>query len=254
MIDASMLERLLKRLEKYSGTCSIRRPIDGHVTFARSIEYVDKYLTKCDKDIAVIVPEELIVSSKGYPKNIEFVYSKYPEFNFTIYHNHVCDKKPKWLWEKISKNTKIHPTAVLGVDGLKVAIGPYDEKIQFIHTGDLIIEDDVEIGALTVVHRGTLEETVIKSGVKIGAKCNIAHNNVIGENTIFAVGVLTSGSVTIGRDCWFGTGAVLVNGISICDNVVIGAGSVVTKDITTPGIYVGNPARFLKQITPGWNF
>ena len=96
--------------------------------------------------------------------------------------------------------------------------------------------------------------TIIKNGVKIGAKNNIAHNNIIGENTVFAVGAITNGSVTIGKNCWISSGAIIKNYVNICDDVVIGMGAVVSKDINKSGIYTGMPARYVKPLKKGWNF
>ena len=172
---------------------------------------------------------------------------------FTIYHNEIHkDHVPPEV--QIGKNCKIHETVVMNVEGFKVANAHDGSKIQFKHTGNIIIGDNVEIGPYCVVHRGTMGSTIIKDGVKIGANNNIAHNNVIGENTVFAVGAITNGSVTIGKNCWVSSGALIKNGINICDNVVVGMGAVVTKDINKSGIYVGMPAKYIKPINEGWNF
>ena len=154
-----------------------------------------------------------------------------PDYAFTIYHNHIY--KSQATPDNITgNNCIIHPTVIMDVEGIKVVNAPDGSKIQFTHTGVVVVEDDVAIGPYTVVHRGTLDATIIRKGVKIGAKNNIGHNNIIGENTVFAAGVITNGSVTIGKNCWVGSGAIIRNGISICDGVVIGMGSVVVKNIT----------------------
>lgn len=244
-----MLEYLLEKLNNYRETCSILNPRSGCVTFLRDVKY-GHYLEGVRKNILVVAP--LDFTSKVH-SNVEIYKTKNPEYEFTLLHNHLYKDAPT-KEVVVGKNCKIHDTAVLNVEGLKVVNGPDGSKTQFTHTGNLIIEDDVEIGPLCVVHRGTMDSTIIKKGVKIGAQNNIAHNNIIGENTVFAVGSITNGSVTIGRNCWISSGSLIRNGISICDNVVVGLGAVVVKDIDRPGIYVGNPARYLKPITKGWNF
>lgn len=246
-----MLEHLLKKFENYKKTCPIANIEEKSVTFMRDWCY-SKYLIGIDKDIWVIVPK-IIDMCIEFSNNIKFYYVDDPDYIFTLYHNEIYKNNPV-LEPIIGKNCKIHPTVIMDVEGLKVANSPSGKKIQLRHIGNVIIEDNVEIGPYTVIHRGTFESTIIKSGVRIGAKNNIAHNNMIGENTVFAAGVITNGSVKIGKNCWIGSGALIRNGISICDDVVIGLGAVVIKDVTKPGIYVGNPAKWLKPVKEGWNF
>jgi UDP-3-O-[3-hydroxymyristoyl] glucosamine N-acyltransferase len=112
----------------------------------------------------------------------------------------------------------------------------------------------VEIGPYSVIHRGTLDSTVIDSGVKAGAYTNIGHNSYIGKNTVCAVRVTINGSVEIGNQCWLSSNVTIRNNIKITDKVIIGTGAVVVKDITESGIYVGNPAKKIKPYKEGWNF
>ena len=137
------------------------------------------------------------------------------EYVFTLFHNFVNERRILTP-AKIGYNCDIHESVIMDVAGLKVVIGPNNEKIQFKHTGCIKIGDNVEIGPNSIIHRGTMGETVIKDGVKMGAMTNIAHNCEIGENTVFAVGVILNGSVTIGSNCWVGSGALIRNGVSIC--------------------------------------
>jgi UDP-3-O-[3-hydroxymyristoyl] glucosamine N-acyltransferase len=69
---------------------------------------------------------------------------------------------------------------------------------------------------------------------------------VIGDYVTFSPGVNVSGNVNIGDNCYIGTNAVIREKINICSDVVIGAGGVVVKDITEPGVYVGNPVKKIK--------
>jgi len=244
-----MLEYLLKKFNSYNETCSIMNAKSGCVTYIRNSGY-SHYLKGVVEDICVVVP--LDFKYEVHP-NVKIYKSQNPEYEFTLYHNYIYRNTPAPR-PTIGKNCKIHYTVVMDVGGIKIINAADGSKIQFTHTGNLIIEDDVEIGAYSVIHRGTMDSTVIKRGVKIGAKTNIAHNNIIGENTVFAAGAITNGSVTIGKNCWISSGALIRNSVSICDNVVVGLGAVVIKNITEPGIYVGAPARYLKPITEGWNF
>ncbi len=240
-------------MKAYIGTCSINNLKTNHITFARNYE-ITKKLSHYLHPLCLIAPDNITTMDlRHIPDNVEIYFSNNVDYSFTVIHNIFARKHPNTKIF-IPQSYKIHPTVILDVEGIKVAIGPNNEKLQFIHTGGVDISDDVEIGAYTVVHKASMDMTIIKKGVRIGAHCNIGHNNIIGENTVLAAGVMTSGSVTIGKNCWFGTGSLIRNGISICDDVVIGIGSVVIKDITEPGIYVGNPAKFLKEKSDDWNF
>lgn len=100
-------------------------------------------------------------------------------------------------------------------------------------------------GAGTIICPGTILTDNITIGIHclINLNCTIGHDCVIGDFVTMSPGANVSGNVTIGNGCYIGTNAVIREKISICDNVVIGAGGVVVKDITEPGVYVGNPVK-----------
>jgi UDP-3-O-[3-hydroxymyristoyl] glucosamine N-acyltransferase LpxD len=201
----------------------------------------------------IIIPEDIDHVLKSEEKGAKYFKCKYPEYLFTLFHNAIHRDETIHI-NRISPDCKMHMTVVVGVEGLKVVYGPNDKKIQFAHTGRVVIEKDVEIGAYSVIHRGTMDDTVIRRGCKFGVYTNIGHNCCIGENTVMAAGVILNGGVQVGNNCWFGSGALVKNHVSICDNVVIGMGAVVVKDIAESGIYVGNPAKYIGPVTEGWNF
>jgi sugar O-acyltransferase (sialic acid O-acetyltransferase NeuD family) len=101
------------------------------------------------------------------------------------------------------------------------------------------------IGDGTIICPGTILTIDISIGrhVIINLNCTIGHDCVIGNFVTISPGANISGNVTIGDLCYIGSNAVIREKISICDNVVIGAGGVVVKDITWPGVYVGNPVK-----------
>jgi len=234
-------------------------PKNGCVTFARSSKYL-RYIKGVDRDIWVIAPSYIPTFKKSdYGENVKFRFCEYPEYEFTKYHNSLYENFfPDSAFTQVGDNCDIHPTVILDIDGVKVVNGPDGKKIHFVHTGSTIIRDNVRIGPYTVIHRGTMESnsTIIESGCEFGALNNIGHNCRVGENTIIAAGVVLNGGVEVGRNCWVGSKAVIKHYVTICDKVIIGMGAVVTKDIDRPGIYVGNPARFLKPVKymERWNF
>jgi sugar O-acyltransferase (sialic acid O-acetyltransferase NeuD family) len=100
-------------------------------------------------------------------------------------------------------------------------------------------------GMGTIICPGTILTCDIKIGIHclINLNCTIGHDCIIGDFVTMSPGANVSGNVTIGSGCYIGSNAVIREKINICDNVVIGAGGVVVKDITEPGVYVGNPVK-----------
>ena len=249
-----MLEILQKKFENYNNTCSITNLCDGCVTFIRDKKYL--HITR-NADVWVMLPKELKDDfenlKRKYAPKTKGIFIDDCEYYFCLYHNMLYSNRQKSP-PKIGNRCKIHETVVMDVDGLKLVNGLHNEKIQFIHSGKVEIGNDVEIGPYTVIHRGTIDETVISDGCKIGALNNIGHNCFIGSDTVFAAGAILNGGVHIGKNCWIGSGVTIKHKIRITDNVVLGMGAVVVKDIYEPGIYVGSPAKFIKPRTEGWNF
>ncbi len=147
---------------------------------------------------------------------------------------------------RIGKRGIIHPGVVLGADGFGNAMTP-DGWLKVPQVGGVRIGDDVEIGANTTVDCGAIDDTVIEDGVRIDNLCMIAHNVRVGAQTALAAMVGIAGSATIGKRCLFAGKAGSVGHIKICDDVIVGAQSFVSKDITEPGTYLASfpaePAR-----------
>jgi len=251
-----MLEILLRRFVNYRNTCPINNIEDKSVTFIRDEKYLP-LLRDIKEDIILIAHKRMESKIREYQEaycpTVNAYYTDYPEYEFTIYHNCINKSRQKSC-PNIGNNCNIHPSVIIGVDGMKVVNTPNGEKINFIHTGHVLILDNVNIGAYTVIHRGTMGITIIKEGCNIGSLCNIGHNCSIGTYNILAANVVFSGGVFTGSNCWFGSGSIVKHKVTITDNVVVGMGAVVTKDIKKSGVYVGNPARFLKEHEEGWNF
>ncbi len=150
---------------------------------------------------------------------------------------------------RIGKRGIFHPGVVLGSDGFGNAMTP-EGWVKVPQVGGVLIGDDVEIGANTTVDCGAIDDTVIEDGVRIDNLCMIAHNVRVGAHTAMAAMVGIAGSTTIGQRCLFAGQAGAVGHIRICDDVIIGAMSYASKDITEPGTYLASfPAEPAKAWT-----
>ena len=150
--------------------------------------------------------------------------------NVSIYHNVI-----------VGKNVIIHSGAVIGSDGfgfVKDDNGVYQKIPQ---VGNVIIEDDVEIGANVCIDRATLGSTIIKKGVKIDNLVQIAHNVIIGDNTVIAGQTGISGSCNIGKGVVMGGQVGIADHSNVDDGVILAGRAGVTGDLEA-GIYSGIPA------------
>jgi UDP-3-O-[3-hydroxymyristoyl] glucosamine N-acyltransferase len=147
---------------------------------------------------------------------------------------------------RIGKNCIIHSGAVIGSDGFGFAKeGDCYKKIPQL--GNVIIEDDVEIGANTTIDRAVMDSTTIRQGVKLDNLIQIAHNVEIGDNTAIAAQTGISGSTKVGRNCVMGGQVGLGGHIKIGDNVSIGAQSGIISHIDAGKNIMGAPAIDVKN-------
>src|SRR5690606_34077800 len=140
---------------------------------------------------------------------------------------------------RIGRRCIVHPGAIIGCDGFGNARSDTG-WLKVPQVGGVEIGDDVEIGANTTIDRGAIDDTVIGNGVRLDNLIQIAHNVRIGEHTAMAAFSGVSGSTVIGKRCMFAGRSGIVGHISICDDVVIGGATMVTKDIREPGFYTAS--------------
>lgn len=145
------------------------------------------------------------------------------------------------------KNVKIGKNCSIGSDGFGYEKDHDGSWIKFPHYGNIIFEDNVEIGDNNTIARGTLGDTIIREGVKTDGGVHIAHNSEIGKNTLLTAHVMIAGGVKIGENCWLGPSSSIINKITIGDNVFVGIGSNVIKNIPNNVIIAGNPAKILRS-------
>jgi len=148
---------------------------------------------------------------------------------------------------RIGKRVIIHPGTVIGSDGFGYTNDSKGVYHKISQIGNVIVEDDVEIGANVTVDRASIGSTIIKKGVKIDNLVQVAHNVVVGENTVLVAQSGISGSTKLGRNCILAGQAGLVGHIELSDGVIINAQSGVTKSINKAGQYRGSPAQDFKS-------
>ena len=136
---------------------------------------------------------------------------------------------------KIGINCVIFSGSRIGTDGFGYAPDDDGSWSKIPQTGGVVIEDNVHIGANTTIDCGAIDNTVIKSGVKIDNLVHIAHNCEIGENTIIAAMAGFAGSCKIGKGCMIGGGAGIGPNIFIADRTVITARTVIGRSIKKEG-------------------
>lgn len=137
---------------------------------------------------------------------------------------------------KIGKNCRIQSNTVIGSQGFGL-VKDQDKWIDLVHSGGVEIGNDVSIGSNVVIDAGTLDPTIISSGVKLDNLIQIAHNVEIGPNTAIAANVGIAGSTKIGANCLIGGAAMISDHLTICDGCIISGGTLIDSDIKTPGRY-----------------
>jgi UDP-3-O-[3-hydroxymyristoyl] glucosamine N-acyltransferase len=142
----------------------------------------------------------------------------------------------------IGSNCIIHSGVVIGSDGFGFAPQSDGTYKKIPQIGNVVLEDDVEIGANTTIDCGTFGSTILRKGAKIDNLVQIAHNCDIGENTVIAGQAGLAGTTKVGKNCKLGGQVGLAGHLTIGDNVQIGAQSGVAKSIKSNEIVLSSPA------------
>jgi len=143
----------------------------------------------------------------------------------------------------IGNNCVLHSGVIIGADGFGFAPTENGSYKKIPQLGNVIIEDDVEIGANSTVDRATMGSTIIKRGVKIDNLVQVAHNVEIGENTVIAAQSGVAGSSKIGKNCMFAGQVGVAGHISIAEGTILGAQAGVAGSIKIPNTpFQGTPA------------
>jgi len=142
----------------------------------------------------------------------------------------------------IGSNCIIHSGAIIGADGFGFAPNEQGVYNKIPQIGNVIIEDNVDIGAATTIDRATLGSTIIRNGVKLDNQIQVAHNVEIGKNTVIAAQTGIAGSTKIGENCKIGGQVGIVGHISIGNNVRIQAQSGIGRNVNDNEVIQGSPA------------
>lgn len=176
------------------------------------------------KSIAFLDDDESIKTSMGLEiigkVDDAFTYKNESDFFVAIGNNETREKVQKYLKDEgLSVNILIHPNAVIGTD--------------------------VEIGVGTVVMAGVVinSSSYIGNGCIINTSSSLDHDSRIEDYVHISPGARVAGNVHIGKSTWLGIGSVVNNNVKICNGCKLGAGAVIIKNLTKPGIYVGVPVR-----------
>ncbi|MDX9772276.1 MAG: UDP-3-O-(3-hydroxymyristoyl)glucosamine N-acyltransferase [Bacteroidales bacterium] len=148
----------------------------------------------------------------------------------------------------IGSDCILHGGVVIGSDGFGFAPVEDGNYMKIPQIGNVVIEDGVEIGSNTCIDRATMGSTLVRSGVKLDNLVQVAHNVVIGENTVIAAQSGIAGSTKIGKNCMLGGQVGIVGHISIADGCKIGAQSGIIKSVTEENTtIVGSPSMESKK-------
>lgn len=142
----------------------------------------------------------------------------------------------------VGDNCIIHSGAVLGADGFGFA--PLEDGTfkKIPQTGNVVLEDNVEIGANTCVDRSTMGSTIIKKGAKLDNLCQVAHNVVIDHDTVIAGQTGIAGSTSLGANCFIGGQCGIIGHLKVGDRVKMGAKTGVNNNVPDDAELMGHPA------------
>lgn len=147
----------------------------------------------------------------------------------------------------IGNNCYIKSGSVIGEDGFGFDFEEDGTPVRIPHLGAVTIGNNIEIGANTIIARGTIDNTILEDHVKVDDNSVIAHNCHIGEKTIITGQVAISGSVSIGKKCWIGPSSAIMQKVKIGNNVTIGIGCTINNNINDDEIYMELPSMNIKK-------
>ena len=261
--DASIviINKDLKLQKAVKDTCTLIKVDNAYECFAKLLEtYQQMKGSKTGIEQPSFIAESAKLGDNCYVgafayigenvtigNNVKIYPNTYVGDNTTIGDNSVLFAGVK-LMDKIvvGKNCIFHAGVVIGSDGFGFTPDESNVYSKVPQIGNVVIEDDVEIGGNTVIDRATMGSTVIKKGVKLDNLVHIAHNVVIGENSAIAGQVGIAGSAKIGKNCMMGGQVGVAGHLTIANGTKIAAQSGIGANIKEEGTVVqGSPAFYI---------
>ena len=145
----------------------------------------------------------------------------------------------------IGEECYIKPGVVIGGPGFGFENDENGVPVHFPHTGEVVIGNNVYIGANTAIDRATIDATIIEDNVKIDNLVLVGHNSHIEANTMIAGGTVLCGGSHIGKGTWVSPNASVLQHLNVGDDAMVGIGAVVVQDVKNGCSVFGNPARFI---------
>ena len=144
---------------------------------------------------------------------------------------------------KVGNDCIIRENTVIGSDGLTTRRDENGKVVTIPQFGGVTIEDNVQIGANTVIGKGAIDDTVIHTGCRVDNSCFISHNVQLGEDTLVVGETIMFGSSSTGKQAFISGNSTIRDGVAIGEKALVGMGSVVVKPVPDGGIVKGNPAK-----------
>ena len=230
---------------------------DAYKSFSKLLEYYNQVkLNKSGLERPVYISDSATYGENFYlgafsylgnnvviGDNVKVYPNVYIGDNVTIGNDVVVFAGAKIYSESVIGNKcVIHSGAIIGADGFGFTPNDNGEYSKVPQTGNVILEDNVDVGAGTTIDRATLGSTVLRKGVKLDNQIQIAHNVEIGENTAIAAQTGIAGSTKIGKNCLIGGQVGIVGHITIGDRVKIQAQSGIGRNVKDDEVLQGSPA------------
>ncbi|SDB38836.1 UDP-3-O-[3-hydroxymyristoyl] glucosamine N-acyltransferase [Flavobacteriaceae bacterium MAR_2010_188] len=230
---------------------------DAYKSFSKLLEYYNQVkLNKSGIETPSFISETSSLGENIYvgaftylgenvklANNVKVFPNSYIGDNVTIGENTIIFSGVRIYSETIiGQDCVLNSGVIIGADGFGFAPNEKGEYIKVPQTGNVIIENNVDVGAATTIDRATLGSTIIRNGVKLDNQIQIAHNVEIGENTVIAAQTGIAGSTKIGKNCQIGGQVGFAGHITIGDNVKIQAQSGIGRNVKDNEVLQGSPA------------
>lgn len=223
--------------------CSFVSVINPREAYAKVVEHFF-YIQQTGISSSAVLGKNVVIGRKVFIGNNVII-----EHDCNIGENTTIDHGSVIGWGTlIGSNCHIGAGVVIGNEGLGSFFDSSGNLMNIRHLGNVIIQDRVEIGALSTIARGTIDETFIGKNTHIGPQVNIGHNSTIGINCFIAGRSNICGSVTIESNCRLWANCTIKDYVKISSNAIIGMGARVSHDVSKGETVASLPSIGLKQL------